>query len=524
MAMRKHPARFRAIRPAAEDLEQRKLLSGTVSGINTEGDAWTLTLLGPGKIKVTKQPDSNGNFTGLTDPSEINTITVYGTDPLRSRLVGTVVPSGKGNGEVFFQNLTEVTNQDLHGTGGLGLLAIDMPQFYLGLTAATAPTSTNGGTEPAISIPDGVATLDFGGVDTTAFFGTNVANNLNANGQNNQFTVTLGIPQYAGTRIIVNKIITNSVPPGTTGGTAFQNGVTFQATGRIGIFQANEIDGSTTNQPAAFPNGNQPPTAGGVIVQAQPELASGITAPIGFVRVGGNATNLFVLTDNAINTYFVGGETNNIGILAADGTRNLYFGKGMDTATIKTNSVERLFANRGAINSTLIATRQIGNIEFGGDVVGTTIESGYEQGLSGPFGAVVTNLLATPTPLAGGQMRVNVAGNVTNSIFASSVAQGSSGFGSADDLRLPLGSISARVQGTIDNSTATPQSPSAAFYAKAVRLVQGPVVPPTVAEAPYSGPLTPKSLPGIPHPYSYAFNARTRAAKLAAAKSGTTSS
>ncbi|HEY2157091.1 MAG TPA: hypothetical protein VGH33_15795 [Isosphaeraceae bacterium] len=523
MAMRKHPSRFRAIRPVAEDLEQRKLLSGTVSGINTEGDAWTLTLSGPGTLSVTKQPDANGNATGLTDPSEISTITIYGTDPLSSRIVGSVIPSGKGDGRVFFQNFTEVTNQDQRGTGGLGPLSIDMPQFYLGLTASTAPTSTNGGTEPAITIPDGVPTLRFGGVDTTAFFGTNVANNLNANGQNNQLSVSLGIPQFAGTRIIVDKIITNSVPPTGTSTTPFQNGVTFQATGRIGLFQANEIDGSTTNQPAAFPNGNQPPTAGGVIVQAQPELAAGITAPIGFVRVGGNATNLFVLTDNAINTYFVGGETNNIGILAAGGTRNLYFGKGMDTANIKTNSVERLFANRGAVNSTVTSTRQIGNIEFGGDVVGTTIRSGYEQNLSAPFGAVPSAILATPTPLAGGQMRVNVAGNITNSIFASSVQPGSSGFGSADDLRLPLGTISARVQGTIDNSTATPQSPSAAFYAQSVKLVKGPVVPPTVAEAPYSGALTPKSLPGVPHPYSYAFNARTRAAKAAARRSGSTS-
>ncbi len=212
MAMRKHPARFRAIRPAAEDLERRQVLSGTVSGINTEGDAWTLQLLGPGSISVTKQNDANGNPTGLTDPSEISTITLYGTDPLATRVVGTVIPSGKGDGRVFFQNLTEQTNTSDRGGQGDGPLSIFMPDFYLGLTAATAPTSSNGGMEPAIMIPDGVSTLDFGGVDTTAFFGTSVANNLNANGQSNQFTVTLGLPQYAGTRIIVNKIVTNSVP------------------------------------------------------------------------------------------------------------------------------------------------------------------------------------------------------------------------------------------------------------------------------------------------------------------------
>lgn len=514
MAMRKHPSRFRAIRPAAENLEHRQLLSGTVSGVNTEGDSWVLSLVGPGSIKVTKQNDVNGNATGLNDPSEINTITIYGTDPLASRLVGTVIPSGKGTGQVFFQNLTEVSNTNDRGTGGNGLFAIDMPNFYLGLTASTAPTT--GGAEPAITIPDGTSTLDFGGVDTTAFFGANASSNLNSNNQNNQFTVSLGLPQYAGSRIIVNKIITNSyTQTGSTGTTStFQNGVTFNVTGRLGIFQANEIDGSTTNQPANFAS------SGGVLVQAS-LLTGGVnTGEIGSVRVGGNATNFSVIGGDKINTYFVGGETNNVSILAPGGTRNLYFGKGMDSANIRTHTIQRLFANRGAIGSTVISDRQIGNIEFGGDVVGTTIESGYNQSLATALQSP-TNL-PTPSPEAGGQMRVTIAGNVTNSIFASSVLPGLHGFGSADDLRLPLGTINARIQGTISNVGITPNSPTAAFYAQAIKVVKGPVAPPTVPEAPYSGPLTPKSLPGIPHPYAFAFGrgARARAASGSNASGG----
>ncbi len=541
MAMRKHPARFRAIRPAAEDLERRQLLSGTVSGINTEGDAWTLTLTGPGSIMVTKQPDANGNPTGLNDPSEINTITIFGTDPLTSRLVGTVVPSGKGSGEVFFQNLTEEPNDSEHPGNTDGPLSIDMPDFYLGLTSATAPNATNGETEPSITIPDGVSTLDFGGVDTTAFFGTNGADSLNGNGENNQFTVALGIPQYAGTRIVVNKIITNSVPPSGSSTTAFQNGVSFIATGRIGLFQANEIDGSTTNQPSGFT------LAGGVIVESLPETAAAVNAEIGDVRVGGNATNLSVYSGDKINTFFVGGETNNISILAVGGSRNLYFGKGMDDVDVLTNSIQKLFANRGAVNSSVSSARQIGNIQFGGDVVGTNIGSGYtissiapeqtynpppapEPGLGALFNVLSGGL--TPTILgthaqAGGQMRVNIAGNVTNSTFTSSVSPGTYGLGSADDLRLQPGTINARIQGTIDNSTATPESPNSAFYAAAVKLAKGPVVPPTIPEAPYAGPLTPKSLPGVPNPYAYAFNPRTLAVKIAAARAareaGTTS-
>ena len=524
MAMRKHPARFRAIRPAAENLEGRQLLSGTVTGVNTEGDAWTLTLTGPGSIKVTKQADSAGNPTGLDDPSEISTITILGTDPLSSRLVGTVIPSGNGTGQVFFQNLTEVNNQNDRGTGGDGLLSIDMPSFYLGLTAQAAPVTSTGGAEPSISIPDGVATLDFGGVDTTAFFGTNPADSLSgsnqtspgsatAAAQNNQFTVTLGIPQYAGTRIVVNKLITNSfqgTTPGSTTTATFQNGVTFAVTGRLGLFQANEIDGSTTNQPANFAS------AGGVLVQAFPITAATISGEIGQVRVGGNATNFSVVTGDKINTYFVGGETNNVSILAPGGTRNLYFGKGLDTATIRTHTIQKLFANRGAIDSTVTADRQIGNIEFGGDVVDTTIRSGYDQNLTAALNSPTTAITATPQ--SGGQIRATIAGNVTNSVFAASVAPGTDGFGSADDLRLQPGTINARIQGVINNSTVTPDSPTAAFYADSIKITKGPVVPPTIPEAPFSGPLTPKSLPGVPNPYAYAFNRRTQAAKIRIAK------
>jgi hypothetical protein len=493
MAKRKNPSRFRAIRPATENLEERQLLAGIVAGVDTAGDAWTLQLLGPGSIQVTKQPDASGNATALTDPSEINTIRIFGTDPLHTRLVGTVVPSGKGTGQVFFETLTEVTNPSDKGTGGNGLLSIDMPQFYLGLTANTAPTTTSPA-EPSISIPDGVATLDFGGVDTT--FAPNASSTLSTNAQNNQLTVSLGIPQYAGTRIIMNKVVTNSVPSTTTGGTAHQNGVTFNVQGRLGIFQANEIDGSTTNAPAPFA------TNGGTLVSVQTATAAGAAGPIGSVRVGTNATNFSVVTPDKINTFFVGGETSNVNLLAATGSRNLYFGKGMDTVTIETHTIERLFANRGAINSNVTSDRQIGNIEFGGDVVGTTILSGYNQSLASAVGNPST--LTTPSPDAGGQIRANIAGSVTNSVFASSVVAGSAGFGSSDDLKLPLGTINARIQGSINNSEATPQSPTAAFFAQSLKLTKGPVVPPAIPEAPYSGPLTPASLPGIPAPYAYA--------------------
>ena len=305
-----------------------------------------------------------------------------------------------------------------------------------------------------------------------------------------------------------HELVSAGTASGSTTLSTFQNGVTFSVLGRLGIFQANEIDGSTTNQPGNFAS------AGGVLVQALPvSVASGINGEIGSVRVGGNATNFSVITGDKMNTYFVGGETNNVAIPAPGGTRNLYFGKGMDTATIETHTIQKLFANRGAIGSTVTSDRQIDNIEFGGDVVNTTIQSGYNQNLvSATLESDVTAI--TPIPQAGGQIRATIAGNITNSLFAASTVAGSNGFGSADDLRLQPGTINARVQGVINNSTLTPNSPTAAFFAQAIKVIKGPVVPPTVPEAPFSGPLTPKSLPGVPNPYAYAFGRGSLAARL----------
>ena len=70
----------------------------------------------------------------LNSPTEINQIIVGGTDPLHSRLVGRVTKGPNGDGQVFFQNLTELTSRsDILGAGN-GLLAINMPNFLLGNT------------------------------------------------------------------------------------------------------------------------------------------------------------------------------------------------------------------------------------------------------------------------------------------------------------------------------------------------------------------------------------------------------
>ena len=162
MSMRKPSPSRRSLRPLAESLETRQLLSSlstvpsaTVSGTDTKGDRWTLTLYGPGTLNVV---DEKGNaFTPATKftPDDINTITVSGTITAESRLVGkvTYVPAGS-DGRVFFQQLT-INNTGEYGqlntalvrpkalTPQNGIAAVDMPNFWLGWTGnatGTAPT------------------------------------------------------------------------------------------------------------------------------------------------------------------------------------------------------------------------------------------------------------------------------------------------------------------------------------------------------------------------------------------------
>src|SRR5271166_474325 len=122
MSTRKTKTLSRSVSPLAERLETRELLSSlstvptaSVSGIDTKGAHWTLTLYGPGTINVV---DKNGNaFSPATQftPDDINTITVSGTVTSESRLVGkvTYVPSGS-DGRVFFQQLT-IDNTGAYG-------------------------------------------------------------------------------------------------------------------------------------------------------------------------------------------------------------------------------------------------------------------------------------------------------------------------------------------------------------------------------------------------------------------------
>jgi hypothetical protein len=464
-----------------------------VTGTDPAGDTWTLKLIGPGSLLVTKQNDSSGNPAPLDSATDINTITVAGGDPLTTRLVGTVVKAANSDGRVFFDNLTELGSHSDRLTSGNGLLAINMPDFWLGNTTPNGATTS--GTPPAsITIPDGVATLRFGGVDTT--FNQAAATSTS---QNDQDSITLGMPAYGGTRIIIDQSITNTqsvTQSGSTTPTIIQHGVLFNVTGRLGIFQANAIIGDAANPSGQFPN------SGGTVVESLPNTVQAITGQIGFVNVGGNATNFSVLTNDRMSNFFIGGETNNVFVLTPSGSRNLYFGNGLDNVIINSHVIDNLQANRGANNSTVISDKAIGRVLLGGDVTNTNILSGYTQNLSNSVSSQTSPSLNPPASTDGG-MTALVAGDVTNSVFAASTQPFSSTsgatpvFGTPNDMKLPTGNIMAKVEGTIDNSVATPESPTTAFYARDVQLAHGPVIPPAVPLAPYPPPEQPTHLPGI---------------------------
>lgn len=533
MSTRKHSQRNRGFRPETDALETRQLLSAVVSGKDANGDSWTLRMLGPGQISVLKQNDLNGKPGTLDSLTDIQTITIGGTNPATSKLIGVVTSKGaNSDGRVFFQNFNQLPARSLEfGTGGFGILSIDMPQFWLGNTTPLAQSTVTTPTAAQISIPDGTDTLRFGGVDTTHLRPPATSTTTSDVDQ-----VTLGLPLYGGTRVVIDRAISSTQTfttpaSGTTPASTntLQHGVTFAVAGRLDLFQANSIDGDAANPPGQFiptTNTTTTRTAGGTVVFSGTAgntqfLPSGsikgqVTGQIGDVRIGGNATNFSTLVidstgsgNDRISNFSIGGETTNVLLIAPNGSRNVVFGKGMDTVQIASHVINTLQANRGALNSTVQVDRTISRINLGGDVVGTKILSGYQQNFTNiydtvlgvsnsPFGGGTPNPI--PAPIAAqpaGGMTVLVAGDVVNSVFAASTQPVNQVFGDPNQLELTGGRISAKVEGKINNSTLTPLAPNQAFYAQSVKLFSGPVVPPNVPEAPYVHNQAPSHLPGI---------------------------
>jgi hypothetical protein len=570
MPMWKPTPSRRSLEPSAEGLETRELLStpgrgpvpkgvptqaatAVVRGMDPDGAQWTMRLYGPGALNVVgTSGDVFTRQTGYLQES-INTITVAGALTTQTRLVTTVYPDpSTRNAKVFFENLVVTPTGEL---GKLdqgqvsnfrsvqnGILAIDMPNFYLAHTETTKPSvasqiHTSAMSAGQIYIPQGVITLRLGGVDVdyTPPGGTP----LNTTGQSNEFQISLGLPVVQGTSIIVNTVNSDAQANSTSGSAPFQDFATFLVTGRLNLFQANEIDGNTTSGlvPTQLVNsrsttGNSP---GGTFVISQGGAATG---QIGNVRVGGSATNFTTLVtedplnvaasegqlDAKISNYYIGGQTQNVLLIAPSGARNIEFGLGMDNVTISTDTIASLRANRDALNSTVTVSRSIQNLLIGGDVQNTLVNVGEAQSLfafvnlppTNPFGSgtgaffgepppTVTNPQQNPLngqvePIAqnGGTMQVRIAGSVIDSIFSASIDPDptfltGNVFGTPLDLILPRGVINAKVEGNISNTNnpfVEPQSDGRAFFAKSVKLVHGPIIPPTVPYQPFAAPTT----------------------------------
>lgn len=499
----------RRLRPAPESLEARWVPATFLTGLDVDGDRWVLEMKGPGDFHVINQPDATtGAPVPLGQPGQIETIRVGGTAPRSSRLVGKVFRGPNGDGKVHFQNLIQFGGDTLTAPGNAGLLAVDMPDFWM---ASTSPAPTAGGVQGAIDIPDGVVTLRLGGVDTTRSFATDPTRALNVNNANDQFLINLGVPLWIGTSIIVDEIVTDAQAGQNAAGqpTTFQDTVNISVAGRLNLFEANNIRGDKELPPPAS-------GAFGTVVRVV-QSESGLTPAVGEFRVNGDATNLIFDMQQVqfgqstglerVNTFFVGGETTNLRVAAPGGMRHVRFGRGMDTVNLTTHVIETLEANRGAIDSNVVVERTIGRATIGGDAINTNIFTGYVGVAGGEVQAQI-----------GGGMTLLVAGEVRNSIFAASVdPQGAdialnpldTGFGGEDDIFISGATIDAKIEGPIDNFDVAPQAPGSAVFASSVRLERGPVIPPNVQEPPFPHPLPRPRSVGVPVNFGSRLNEAT---------------
>ena len=155
MSTRKPTPSRRSLRPLAESLETRQLLSSlsttpsaTVSGTDIKGDRWTLTLYGPGTLNVV---DQNGN--AFTPATEVHARRhqhdhgfgngdvrepAGGQGHLRSRglrrhacfssSLPSTIPAPTGTSTRTWSGPRSSTPQN-------GIAAVDMPNFWLGDTS-----------------------------------------------------------------------------------------------------------------------------------------------------------------------------------------------------------------------------------------------------------------------------------------------------------------------------------------------------------------------------------------------------
>src|SRR5262245_28097388 len=171
MIKRKPTPRSRLVRPIAESLETRELLTpainsavpkgsptrpatAVVNGTDPSGAQWTLRLYGPGTLNVVGTSGDVFTRSTRTMSEYINTIIVAGAISSQTRLVGKVFPNPtNGSDRVLFENLVvtptgalgkiDVAQVSNFRTVQNGILAIDMPHFFLGHTEKTKPSTAS---------------------------------------------------------------------------------------------------------------------------------------------------------------------------------------------------------------------------------------------------------------------------------------------------------------------------------------------------------------------------------------------
>ena len=116
-----------------------------------------------------------------------------------------------------------------------------------------------------------------------------------------------------------------------------------------------------------------------------------------------------------MSNFFIGGETNNVILVAPSGSRNVFFGQGMDNVFINTEFIQNLQANRGAVGSAVTVKRNIGNMVIGGDVINIVHPVGVR---SGTFrrGQLSGNLAQGQTFPAGGVFNGEAPPTIVNRI------------------------------------------------------------------------------------------------------------
>ncbi len=151
--------------PTAAELTGTSNQGKIVSGQDRQGNRWQLQLIGPGNIIVTDTAPNDGV---LAD--NINTITLVGTSPTKSSLVGSVQqPYNLPNDASLLPTLGTTYFNSL--TAQSGVKSIILNGFILTDTitppgsAALSPAETQLNQTTGIFLHGGVGTLDFGGID-----------------------------------------------------------------------------------------------------------------------------------------------------------------------------------------------------------------------------------------------------------------------------------------------------------------------------------------------------------------------